>query len=71
MDVDAAPGQEGGQIVGKDLHITREDNEFGTRLFDDCLDARFLLGLGVLRDREVMEGNVADGADGEGRRRVI
>src|SRR6185369_14974989 len=60
MDVDAAAREKGGQIVGKDLHVARQHDQIGARVFDDLLYLRFLLRLGVGRHGEVMERDAFD-----------
>jgi hypothetical protein len=71
VDVDAAAREERSQIVGQDLHVARQHHQFGAGFGNDALDLCFLLRLGVLRDRQVVIGNVADQRDRKRLARVV
>ena len=71
MDVDAAPLELGGEAIRQDLHVARENDEIGARGLDDLPGLSFLLHLGLLGDRQVVEGNVAEFDMGVGLARII
>ena len=71
MDVDAAARQETRQIVAQYLHIARQHDEVGARLLDNGLDLRFLLRLGVLGDRQMVERHVTDQRYGQRLTRMV
>ena len=58
VDIDAAAGQIGGKIIGQYLHVTGKHHQFCSGVFDDLLDLRFLLSLGVAGNGEVIIGDV-------------
>ena len=58
VDVDDAAGHGFSQLGGQDLHVTGEDNELDLVLGNEVEDLGLLLGLGVLGDGEVVEGDV-------------
>src|ERR1700730_9501446 len=55
VDVDAAAGEKFAHICRKDLHITRQYDQIGSRLFYDTLDLPLLLRLIVLADRQIVK----------------
>jgi hypothetical protein len=71
VDVDAAAEQLGRQTVRQDLHVAREHDEIGLGLLDQLPELGFLLHLGLLGHRQVMEGQVADIGRGEARPAVV
>ena len=71
MDIDAATRQEARQIVAQYLHIARQDDEVGAGFLDDRLDLRFLLRLGILGDRQMVERHVADQRYGQRLARMV
>lgn len=58
VDVDDAAGHGFAQLGGQNLHVAGEDDELDLVLGNEIEDLGFLLGLGVLGDGEVMEGDV-------------
>ena len=71
MDVDATPLQLGDEAVRQHLHVARENDEIGVRGLDSLPRLRFLLHLGLLGDRQVVEGNVAEFDVGVSLTRII
>ena len=71
MDVDAAPGQLGRQVVGQNLHVARQHHEIRPRLLDHLPDRVLLLALGVLCRRQGVERNFAEIAARMGLARMV
>ncbi len=46
------------QLVGEDLHVAGENDEFGAGLLDQFQELRFCLRLVLLRHIDVVEGDV-------------
>ena len=60
MDIDAAAGQECGQIIRQDLHIACQHDQFRAGFGHQRLDLCFLVRLAVAGKGEMVKGNVAD-----------
>ena len=45
VDIDDASAEIIAHIFGQDLHVAREDDQFGIRVLDDFADFAFLFGL--------------------------
>jgi len=71
VDVDAAPREKAREIVRQDLHVAGEHDELGAGRVDQRHDARFLLGLGILRDRQMVEGHRTEIAPRVGLARMV
>jgi hypothetical protein len=63
VDVDAAARKERRQVVRQDLHVARQHHQLGARLLDQRLTCASCCALVSLRDRQVVEGNVAGSLD--------
>jgi hypothetical protein len=59
------PLRNDGHVVREDLHVARQHDELRAGLGHDLLNLRFLLRLGVLGDRQMVIGNVAQQRDVE------
>src|SRR5262249_17632603 len=55
VDVDDAPREARHELAAQDLHVAREDDEIDLPRFDELGLALLLLGLVLLRDRDVDE----------------
>lgn len=64
VDVDDAAGHSLAQGRGQDLHVASQDDEVDVVLADELQDAGLLLGLGILVDGKVDEGDVIGGREG-------
>jgi len=57
MNINAAPGKIGREVVGKDLHVTGKDDQLCTSVFYHPLDLLLLLLFCLLGDRKVVVRN--------------
>ena len=57
VDIDRAAVEPAAQIVGQDLHIPRQHHDIRARRLDQVHQFGFGLGLGVLRNRDMVIGN--------------
>src|ERR1700693_1964668 len=55
VDIDAATGEKFAHIHRKDLHIARQYDQVGSRLFYDTLNLLLLLRLIILADRQIVK----------------
>src|SRR6266404_5948078 len=55
VDVDAAAGEKFAHICRKDLHIARQYDQIGSRLFYDIFDLLLLLRLIILAERQIVK----------------
>ncbi len=55
MDVDAAPGERGGEPVGQDLHVAREHDRSAPVPVTSAWICAFLLCLGLAADGQVVK----------------
>ncbi len=60
VNVDAAPGQLAGEILGQHLHVTRQHHEFGSGVLDQLPDRRFLLRLCRARHGKIMKRDASE-----------
>src|SRR5712675_2396135 len=60
VNVDAAPRQLCRHLIRKYLHVTRQHHEIGSAVLKLVQDSLFLLALGLLGNRQVVEWNLAE-----------
>src|SRR5712671_5545082 len=60
VNVDAAPRQLWRYLIREYLHVTRQHHEIGSTVLNQFQDSLFLLALGLLRDRQMVERNLAE-----------
>ena len=64
VDVDDAALHGAADLVGEDLHVARQDDELNVFGGDEVEELAFRLGLRVLRDGDVQEGDAVELGDG-------